>query len=214
MVYTERGILKRSVSIMMTNFLKWKHDYRVWFVFLMEGFLVGQSMSGLIRYALFMKKTVTPFLLPFLFFDASIANGLLKVMVYFGVIVLFCNAPFCDATLYSVIARSKKKAWWLGNCFYIMVASAVYLLYFCLICAVISIPVITFKPFWGSVVQSILVEDVDVLNSYMGSLTFSKDVLQTYISRFCPVDDLWDCMAVFYGNWLFDICGEPAVWKV
>ena len=43
----------------------------------------------------------------------------------------------------------------------------------------ISIPVITFKPFWGSVVQSILVEDVDVLNSYMGSLTFSKDVLQT-----------------------------------
>jgi len=76
MVYTERGILKRSVSIMMTNFLKWKHDYRVWFVFLMEGFLVGQSMSGLIRYALFMKKTVTPFLLPFLFFDASIANGL------------------------------------------------------------------------------------------------------------------------------------------
>ena len=63
MVYTERGILKRSVSIMMTNFLKWKHDYRVWFVFLMEGFLVGQSMSGLIRYALFMKKTVTPFLL-------------------------------------------------------------------------------------------------------------------------------------------------------
>ena len=44
MVYTERGILKRSVSIMMTNFLKWKHDYRVWFVFLMEGFLVGQSM--------------------------------------------------------------------------------------------------------------------------------------------------------------------------
>ena len=100
-------------------------------------------------------------------------------MVYFGVIVLFCNAPFCDTTLYSVIARSKKKAWWLGNCLYIMVASAVYLLYFCLICAVISIPVITFKPFWGSVVQSILVEDVDVLNSYMGSLTFSKDVLQT-----------------------------------
>ena len=60
-----------------------------------------------------------------------------------------------------------------------MLTSAVYLLYFCLICAVMSIPVITFKPFWGSVVQSILVEDVDVLNSYMGSLTFSKDVLQT-----------------------------------
>ena len=99
MVYTETGILKRSVSIMMTNFLKWKHDYRVWFVFLMEGFLVSQSMSGLVRYALSMKKTVTPFLLPFLFFDAPIANGLLKVMVYFGVIVLFCNAPFCDTTL-------------------------------------------------------------------------------------------------------------------
>lgn len=43
MVYTETGILKRSVSIMMTNFLKWKHDYRVWFVFLMEGFLPEYS---------------------------------------------------------------------------------------------------------------------------------------------------------------------------
>ena len=75
MVYTERGILKRSVSIMMTNFLKWKHDYRVWFVFLMEGFLVGQSMSGLIRYALFMKKTVTPFLLPFLFLMPPLQMG-------------------------------------------------------------------------------------------------------------------------------------------
>ena len=30
MVYTERGILKRSVSIMMTNFLKWKHDGLFW----------------------------------------------------------------------------------------------------------------------------------------------------------------------------------------
>ena len=56
MVYTERGILKRSVSIMMTNFLKWKHDYRVWFVFLMEGFLVGQSMSGLIRMCTFYEE--------------------------------------------------------------------------------------------------------------------------------------------------------------
>ena len=41
-----------------------------------------------------------------------------------------------------------------------------------------------------------------------------KRCASDYISRFCPVDDLWDCMAVFYGNWLFDICGEPAVWKV
>lgn len=210
MVYTERGILKRSVSIMMTNFLKWKHDYRVWFVFLMEGFLVGQSMSGLIRYALSMKKTVTPFLLPFLFFDASIANGLLKVMVYFGVIVLFCNAPFCDTTLYSVIARSKKKAWWLGNCLYIMVASVVYLPDLCSNVDTSD----HIQTILGKCGSKYLGGRCRCFKFVYGKPDIFKRCASDYISRFCPVDDLWDCMAVFYGNWLFDICGEPAVWKV
>ena len=45
----------------------------------------------------------------------------------------------------------------------------------------------------------------------MGSLTFSKDVLQTIYPDSAQWMTFWDCMAVFYGNWLFDICGEPTV---
>ena len=177
-MYTENGLLKRSFCIMSANFLKWKRDYRVWFVFALEGFWVIYSLSGLVRYTLSLKKTLTPYLLAFLFFDASIANGLLKVIVYFGLIVLVCNAPFCDSTLYYAMVRSKKKAWWLGNCLYIVVTSAVYLIFLSLVCAVVALPVATLKPFWGSVVQSLLVEDAEVLNSYLGNLVFSRNVIQ------------------------------------
>ena len=46
MVYTERGILKRSVSIMMTNFLKWNMIIVLWFVFFDGGFF-GRSIHEL-----------------------------------------------------------------------------------------------------------------------------------------------------------------------
>ena len=51
-------------------------------------------MSGLIRYALFYEEDGNSILcFHFCFFDASIANGLLKVMVYFwrDCVVLQCT---------------------------------------------------------------------------------------------------------------------------
>lgn len=173
-----KELFKRSFLIASTSLMKWKRDYRIWFVFLIEGFFTCHYLYGLVHYACVIKSTLTPYLLSFLFFDASIANGLLKVLIYFGVIILFCNAPFRDCTFYYVVLRSKKKSWWLGNCLYILIASAVYLVFLSLVCAGIALPVATLKPFWGSVVQSLLVEDGEILNSYLGNLVFSRDVIQ------------------------------------
>ena len=116
MVYTERGILKRSVSIMMTNFLKWKHDY---------------------VFALFLSDLRS---------DIDTSDHIQTILGK-------CGSKYLG-----------------GRCR-------------------------CFKFVYGK---------PDIF----------KRCASDYISRFCPVDDLWDCMAVFYGNWLFDICGEPAVWKV
>ena len=55
-------------------------------------------------------------------------------------------------------------------------------------------------------------EDFPVTGDMTLNVTLTEDVRNPF--SLCPVDDLWDCMAVFYGNWLFDMCGEPAVWKV
>lgn len=174
-----RGHFKKAVLVTGSNFICWRKDYRIWFVFLIEGFLVCRYLSGITRYGLETNTTCTPFLLAVLFTDGTIANGLLKVLIYFGLIVLLCNAPFRDQRIHYLVIRSGKKAWWLGECLYILGASLVYILFLALISMLAVAPVITWKPFWGSAMNRILREGSEVMNEYLNHLLVPSEIIHT-----------------------------------
>ena len=48
------------------------------------------------------------------------------------------------------IVRSKRKAWWTGECMYIWMASFVYLVFIMIFPLLVLLPVVSFDQLWGS----------------------------------------------------------------
>ena len=113
----------KSATIIATlNLLSWKKDYRIWSVGTVIMVLIIRYLIGVPLYALPNGKTSTALLLPVLLADAMNSNGLLKVLIFFGGILLFCDAPFLKDNKWFLIHRAGRRRWWKGECLYIAIA--------------------------------------------------------------------------------------------
>lgn len=168
---------KKALAI--TGFLlrNWQADWRVMFVFALEGFQVFRYIWGVTRFGLVFNLTSTPFMLPFLFTDATMANGLLKVQIYFGLVILLCNAPFWNEETQYLMIRSGRRAWWHGVSLYILTASFLYLFFLSLASTIAILPIATGKPTWGTVIDGILKADIQTLASYQTELVFPNSLI-------------------------------------
>lgn len=172
-----KGYCRKRLSI--TGFLlrNWRTDWRVIFVFALEGFQVFRYIWGLTRFGMDFQLTCTPYMLSFMFSDATMANGLLKVQVYFGLVILLCNAPFWNEETQYLMIRSGRKAWWHGVCLYIVTASFLYLVFLSLASTAAILPIATWKPTWGTVIDGVLKTDMQTLSSYQTELVFPTELV-------------------------------------
>ena len=152
-------------------------DWRIWFVLLLEGFQVIRYLSGILLFGLENRLNCTPFMLAFLFSDGTIANGLLKVQIYFGLVILLCNAPFRNEHVQYLIVRSGKRAWWHGVCGYIITMSFLYLSFLTIISTLAVLPIITLRPVWGSAVLEIIQRGGEAMFRYGRGTVFPADLI-------------------------------------
>lgn len=67
---------------------------------------------------------------------------------YFGLLLLFCDAPFIDNQQMDVILRAGKRNWFVGKILYIVVASCLYFFLVCLIGIMEFFPYVGFSWEW------------------------------------------------------------------
>ncbi len=146
---------RKSLLTARSHFYGWKKDYRVWLVFLMEGFLVVSKLSGITAYAVRTGTECTVFVLPMMFTDSTFAEGLWKILIYFGFILLVCNAPFRDGRIHYMVIRSGKAAWWGGSILYIAASALIYLLFLALLGTLTVLPAGTLRRYWGSALYAL-----------------------------------------------------------
>ena len=97
---------------------------------------------------------VTPWLFPFLIEDPG--N---QFFVILGAVILFCDAPFLNASSCWQIARSGRSRWFYGNLFYMMELSFLYSLSIAFIPVLILIPQVAFSWKWGQVIGTLAQTD-------------------------------------------------------
>ena len=141
----------KSATIIATlNLLSWKKDYRIWSVGTVIMVLIIRYLIGVPLYALPNGKTSTALLLPVLLADAMNSNGLLKVLIFFGGILLFCDAPFLKDNKWFLIHRAGRKGWWKGECLYIAIASFIYMAFIAACSFLVVLPCLEWNG-WGSI---------------------------------------------------------------
>ena len=148
------GTLFKSIFLVAKeSLMEWKRDYRVWALAILSAVVLVRYLYGLNLYGFEYGTRVTPFLLPILFNDSSVANGLVKILLFLGAICLFSDAPFYSQTSAYQWIRTGRTAWYLGKCAYIWLASFLYALFLAVTAFLAVLPTVSIHDLWGSTLR-------------------------------------------------------------
>ena len=180
------GICRKERLIVKGQLVRWGRNLQVIMAFGMEAILLIQYLWQYTEFGLVNGTKITPCVLFFLFRDGSMGVNLAKVMVYLGVVLLLSDAPFMDESTPYVIARSKRGAWWRGECLYIWTATFLYMLFLTVVSILIVSPTITWNELWGStIVQAVQISSgipEEIVKVFYPSFTLVMTFLAGWLS--------------------------------
>ena len=174
------GNLKKGWYVCESNFIQWRKNYRIWMIAAIETILIFRYLHGLSEYGQATGKTITPFVLPIVFAEAENSNGLLKVLIYLGCVMLFCNAPFLNNQKPYMILRCKRKGWYLGENMYVWLAALLYMLFISLISLIAVLPTVSTNRLWGEIAGDFVVNQRSLIPVYTWGLVMPVRVIQNY----------------------------------
>ena len=132
--------------IAMMNFRKWGSTCRMYVVLAAVLVFTYIRTDPIRASAKEMGLSVTPY-----FFAFQMADSITRLMFYFGLILLLCDAPFTDSQQMFVLARTGRRKWFLGQILYIFLASAVFFLLVAAASVILFIPYVAPSMKWGTV---------------------------------------------------------------
>ena len=171
-------VLKSSFAFCFYRFNKWRYDYKNYVIFILLFIMIFQYTRGIYAMSQLTGERVTPWLFTFLFCDYYVAIGVLKIFIFFGVVLLFCNAPFRDNTIIYLISRSNRLIWLVGDLIYIVLTSVIYIGSIFVINMICFLPRITFLNDWGKVIGTLAYTDAQM--QYASTLVVSPLILDQY----------------------------------
>lgn len=76
------------------------------------------------------------------------------MMLFLGVVLLFCDAPFIEDEQPYIMLRSGRRIWFIGQMLYIVVASVLYLIVLYFISVLVLLPHIEWSAEWGKLLST------------------------------------------------------------
>lgn len=157
------------LQICLSNFRKWSWNPRIITIALFVIFILWTEIEPVREYVAGRGLSISCWYFPIIF-----TNNMRKIFLYFGVILLFCNAPFVDEQQMYVLHRSGRKNWFLGEILYIMLASALYFFFIYLVSIAEFFPYVGFSTEW----EKILVELSQNRNG--NSILVSPEIIRNF----------------------------------
>lgn len=132
-------------SIALHNFKKWAVNPRLYILLLIEVLYLHSRLSPVGELCARTGYKVTPYLLPFLLDEGSAV-----MMLFLGVVLLFCDAPFIEDEQPYIMLRSGRRIWFIGQMLYIVMASVLYFIVLYFISVLVLLPHIEWSTVWAS----------------------------------------------------------------
>lgn len=140
------GHFMKANKVSRYNMRMMKENIRIPFILLIAVLYVMESLSAVLTFSRIVHIDVTPFAFVFL-----INNYRIQFIIAACAVILFCNAPFEDESYQYMISRAGMLSWGLGQIFYIIKMSLLFI--GCLVAATI-VPFlghITWSNEWGKI---------------------------------------------------------------
>lgn len=141
---------KVSIKVCRESLRKWKNDPRIWCVALLVCLFEWTKIEPIRDFCREMELSISNWYFPFLFTDQINA-----MFFFFGILILFCDAPFVDRQQMFVIIRSGKKNWFRGKILYVFVASFLYFTWMYVVSLLEFFPYIGFSTKWEMILEEL-----------------------------------------------------------
>lgn len=191
-MHKERGWML-SFKVCRESLRKWSGDARILSVmlltFLFEWILIEPIRGSCDMYELSMSN----------WFFVFLFKGIQAMFYFFGVLLLFCDAPFVDSQQMDVILRVGKRNWFRGKILYIISASVLYFLYLCFVSIAGYFPNVRFSTEWGELVNTLSAQHHSVVRR---GIVASYTPLEAFIVQFmvCVLFAVFLGLLIFYLN--------------
>lgn len=145
-------IFRSALAVSRMTFARWRQDVRVKFLFVFTALLIYYYCRPFLGYGLAMHRTSTLCMLPVLFQSTTMSVGSPKTLLYIGMVLMLCDAPFFYPGTPYTILRSGRGGWCLGTCLYIAVVALVYTVFITAVSSAVMLPVASFSDTWEGVI--------------------------------------------------------------
>lgn len=169
------------------DFRKWATDYRVWIVGIFALILTRIFTQGIAEFCGMVDVPVSPWIFPFLL------TGRDKLLLFFPLVLLFCNAPFIDDNQPYLLIRSGRSAWCAGQVLYIVLATGAYFAFLMLCTILLHLPHMAFNADWGKVVTTL------TSDSFFQQMEHPIVLSKHIVTYFTPLVAMW---YTFFLSWL------------
>ena len=149
--------MKTSFSIGMRGIRKWTGNLKVILLAVYMMLNVVYCVLPILRFANDVGIGVCPYLFPFMSSDLF-----MQVSIMLGAVLLFCDAPFIDESAPYVILRSGRYSWSSGQVIYILLGSALYVLFIVLCSILFVLPNMQLDANWGKVIGTLCLTGADI----------------------------------------------------
>lgn len=189
-------LFKNAMQIVDYQFKRWRKDYRIYVLAILIFILLAKNIAGILEFSYETGYRINPWIFPVLLESYFVSMGLLKVLLLFGMVLLFCDAPFYDAMKPYLIIRCGRRAGCIGEIIYIAAASFLYVLYVWGMSLLCLIPRISFHMKWGKVLGTLAMTEAG--GNYAPTLCFNSQMISSY-------QPLEATILTFVNMWLFGI---------
>jgi hypothetical protein len=194
------GKLRRIFCICLNNVRKWAINPRIYILGILLVILVFNLVDPINYFSKAMNYRVTPWVFPFLT-DSIFVQMLLS----FGIVFLFCDAPFIDAGQQYFLIRSGRIQWGMGQVLYIMFSSAIFYLFVAFVSVLVITPNVFLSTGWGKILGTLAQTNAGYGFNIPLKISYQIQALYTPIQAFGLSLLLEWCVGTFLGLVIFII---------
>lgn len=169
-----------SLKVCRYQIKMWKESPKIYLVFICMFIFLTTYLLPVRVFLEQVGEAASPFILPFLF-----SNGILSAILFLGIVILFCNAPFYNNNHVFIVLRVGKQSWIVGQMMYIFAASIWYMVLMFLLSILILVPYTNMDGDWGRIWTTLALTDARV------QFMIPFQIFYELIIRYKPIESIF-----------------------
>ncbi|MBW9158702.1 hypothetical protein [Clostridium tagluense] len=192
--------ISKHISISSNNIRRWGANPRIYILGILLCIFLWNYISPILNFSKIMGYRVTPWIFPFIS-DFTYTH----MMMMFGIVFLFCDAPFMNEEQPYLLIRCGRTQWAMGQILYIMLGTAIYFFFLAFVSMLMISPNMFLNNGWGKILGTLAQSNAGEAFNIQLPISYAIQSMYTPIQAFGLSFILQWCAGTILGLIMFVI---------